>query len=243
VPIPADVCRARLVFDLGTGGQADEAVFGFHLHREHQAGNGTDWPDDVNEIAAGVRTRWENHTQAQNQWSSSVALRGVEVYHLDSATGHTLDKGLSGDDPASRWRGSSNNPSLPFEVATAVSLYAYTPGSFAQNARHRRGRFYLPPFQTGAMDSGANAGVYTVACQAAVSAQMSAFLNDIQGMHVGGGQGNPAGADSMSLVILSKPLNAVFQVEAVRVGQRPDSQRRRARSQVEGYLDTVLSHS
>lgn len=242
-PIPEDVVRVRFVFSLGAGSaQADEAVMGFHLKRVHGAGNPTNWPDDIQNIAASVLHKWVTRVTDRSAWSSEVILNRVEAYHLEAATGHTLDKGMAAAVGAEVWRGAATTASLPFEVACAVSLYAYPPGGFDRFAKNKRGRFYLPPFATATMDDTANRmGSYRVTSLTAVSTALNAFLNDVQGMHVGPFSSAPAGFDTMDLVVLSVPKVATFPVVAQRIGVKPDSQKRRARSGPEQYIESAIA--
>lgn len=241
VAIPEDVVRCRLVFSLGTGrSQPEQAILGFHLHRAHSAGVPVDWPADTQTIAEKVRDKWI--TRVGNSALFPGDTKGVvsEAYHLNAANGHALDKGASPFDSGHAWSGFGGD-SLPFETSCAVSLYGYTPGTFGVDQRTQRGRFYLPPFATTAMGTGNEAGLFSALKIGQVSDLMTAFLNDVQGMHVpdvGTGLYDP-----MNLVILSRTKGAIHQVERIRVGHVPDSQRRRRRSQAETYVDTVLAHS
>lgn len=239
MPIPADVTRVRLVFDLKRASAvADTAVMGFHVHRNHVTGNPTDWPADVNEIATKVYEKWVTNVIGVSHWTTGVALNRVEAYHLDATTGKTADKGVQPTDGGHSWSGTSNNAALPWEVACAVSIYGYTPGSFTLNARQKRGRFYLPPFQTGAMATGSGSGEFEVATMADVQRDMLAFLNDVHGMTVGG----TVTPDSVSVGILSRiGGGAFYPATTVRTGFRPDSQRRRGKKLPESYQDGSIA--
>lgn len=238
MPIPEDVVRARLVFSLLQGGAiADQAVMGIHLRRVRPFPTVTDWPANVNETATKLFEKWVSNVTTANYWSPQVRLEMTEAYHLNADTGKTLDKGVQVRDAQHAWVGTSGSPSLPWECATAVSLYGYAPGSFTQNARIKRGRFYLPPMSTQVMDGANGDGLYTSAVQTSLATVMAAFLNDVQGMTVGQG----ATPDYWNVGILSRTQNAFTPIHTVRVGRRPDSQRRRGATLAESYVDRTIT--
>lgn len=238
MPIPPDMVRCRLLFQLGTTGPVDQAVFGFHMQRLHSGGNAVDWPANVQEISDKIADKWVANVTQKVQFSNDISLSATQAYHLDAATGLTLDKGQTAATGARAWRGTATSGSAPFAVATAVSLYGYTPGTFTQNARDKRGRFYLPPFRCDSMGTGLKAGLYDSALLASVRTGIYAFLEDIHGMSVGG-VGGGLQTDAMSLSILSKSKGTAYPVIAARIGERPDQQRRRENKLPESY-DTHL---
>lgn len=235
--IPADIVRARLVFDLKQGTTvADQAVMGFHLARIHATGNPTDWPNDTQDIASKIWQKWVSNVTAVSHWSSAVALSRVDAYHLDTQ-GRTLDKGTQGVDGShTAWAGTAGGSgSLPWETACAVSLYAYDPAHFDRQARHKRGRFYLPPFATSRMGNGAEEGRFdSSTIRDSIAPMMAAFINDVNGMFVGP-TGPDLNQDVLAVGVLSQSANLFTQVTNVRVGHRPDSQRRRGRKLPESY--------
>lgn len=240
-PIPADIVRVRLVFDLHQiSTVADQAIMGFHLVRNHLPGNTTDWPANTQEIASKTWQKWTQRVTTTARWPTSVSLSRVDAYHLDTA-GKTLDKGTQGQDGShSAWTGTSGNPSMPWEVACAVSMYGYQPGTFTPDAKSKRGRYYLPPFATTIMGNSAAEGLFDSSTIATVVAvEQAAFLNDVNLMTVGGG----AVPDTVALVVLSRTKGVATPVQTMRVGHRPDRQSRRGRKLPELYSDVTITHS
>jgi hypothetical protein len=243
VPIPEDIVRCRLVFDLTQGAQvADQAVMGFHMKRSHTPGNTTNWDADVQEIAEKIVDKWATNMTNSGQWSRCVRLALGEVYHLDANTGRTAHKGMASGPLRGNWTGTSDAASLPFSVACAVSLYGYDPAGFAADAKTKRGRFYLPPFQINAMGDGTSSGLFTVGHMTSLQTAVQAFLNDVHNLEVGGGVAG-SGNDNMRLGILSRTRGTFTEVTHIRIGRAPDSQRRRDNALDETYTTAALSPS
>lgn len=241
--IPQDVVRMRLVFDLGgTTGVVEEAVMGFHCIRSHFTGNTVDWPGDTQQAAEKLRDKWIANV-ATSRFPNEVKLNRAEAYHLNTA-GRTLDKGVAPtvNESGKLWNGSSGSAALPFEVACAVSLYGFAPGSFTQGAARKRGRFFLPPLSVSAMGSGAAAGRFSSTAMDGLNTDMGLFLNDIHRMVIGGDAGVGT-SDNLSLGILSTTGGIFTRAVNYRVGDVPDSQRRRRRQMAESYRTGVITDS
>lgn len=239
-PVPEDVCKVRLVFDLNPGGTSqDQAVMGWHMKLHHIPANNDPWPTLVQQVADKTLQKWKARITDTTNWSTTVKLARSEVYHLAAVDGKALDKGMAAAAGATAWAGTATAGSLPYEVACAVSLYGYTPGSFDPNGKFKRGRFYLPPFVKDFMGSGTEDGYFSTSRVGGVQPQILAFLNDVQGMKVGADDALPT-ASHMDLVIVSRARTLATQVATIRFGKRPDSQRRRQRDNPEQWIDGAL---
>lgn len=112
--------------------------------------------------------------------------------------------------------GSSAAKSLPYEVSCAVTLHTNKRGP------RGRGRLYLPPFATTAMDP---LGKF----QAGYVSTAGAAIGDL----IEAVQGSTYGYDGIVVSMREKVLNTITSVS---VGKVPDSQRRRRRSQDEARV-------
>jgi hypothetical protein len=221
VTIPADCARVMLRFNLDT---VDVAIFGFHMHRNHTLGDTVDWARDVNDIATAVRDSWVAHMTHGNFGTAVIGDR-VDVYHLGT-DGRTIDKGTAGFTVPNDWRG-SQGVSLPWETSLAVTLYGYEPGSFTPQAARKRGRFYLPPMATNAMDS--PSGGLGTSVRASLDANLAAFFGDVKTitLHDYG----EIARDTMKLGILSRRGSIFTDAVAWGYDDRFDVQRRRENRQ------------
>nr|CRY96024.1 hypothetical protein [uncultured prokaryote] len=224
MPIPADLMKVNITVTLNSA--MDEiAVFGFHLRRVHIAGNPTNWPSDVIDLAERIRDKWNtNMATAKAVWPQSAVWQKVEVYHLDT-TNHAIDKGLAEFTGAAAYAGSAGQASLPFTSATCVSIFNYEPGRLSAYRGRRRGRFYLPALTVSAMTDG---GLYLGSGPISIAnlrEGITAFLNDVEGMEFGGPY--PDVADFAHLGILSVAASEFYQALYVAVDNIPDTMRTR----------------
>jgi hypothetical protein len=151
-------------------------------------------------------------------------MEKVDVYHLDTSN-HALDKGTALFDGTKTWQG-TGGISLPYSSSCVVSLFGYQPGTLAPQRGRKRGRFYLPPLATTVMDDAT--GLYNIedgAAVANVATYMGNFLNDVEGMEIGGPY--PDVADFVHLGILSIASQAFVQCRYVAVDNVPDVMRSR----------------
>lgn len=116
--------------------------------------------------------------------------------------------------------GSSGVSSLPYEVATAVTLQTDKRGQSG------RGRLYLPPLHVNAMAAG---GVYTSA------------IPDVTGKFVGEILEEMTSAKGWVPVVVSRRRIFLNEVKSVSVGIVPDSQRRRRRNQDEARVEAWVT--
>jgi hypothetical protein len=107
--------------------------------------------------------------------------------------------------------GGSTLPSLPYEVACAVSLTSDVRGP------RGKGRFYLPPFSTNFVGA-APGGLWDADTPASVGGAIGAWIQAVET------------ATGHQALIVSGRAKQLHPVRAVLVGKVPDSQRRRRRS-------------
>jgi hypothetical protein len=112
-------------------------------------------------------------------------------------------------------KGTGTGSSLPWEVSCAVTLQTNTRGP------RGRGRIYLPPFATLALQSG---GKWFGAVPNDVSAQVGAFLAAVDA------------ATPYVPVVVSRRAIQLHEITSVNCGFIPDSQRRRRRNQDEARV-------
>lgn len=239
-PVPENVAVVHLNFALAP---EEIAVCTFSMRLRHGAGNPLDWPQTTQKAAEIVRDKWLARMQeAASYFAPNVSLSHVDTYHLAADTGLTLDKGTAAMGPGQHWAG-GGQPALPLEVALAVSLYGYTPGVFVPNRARMRGRMYLPPLNVSAMagtNDGNRQGRVSNAVHADLSAKLSDFFNDIQGMQADGSQNPLGGQDVWELGVLSRKFSEFYKVNTIRLGDVWDSQRRRRNAQEEFYRDMPI---
>lgn len=108
--------------------------------------------------------------------------------------------------------GIGTGPTLPYEVACAVTLQTDKRGPSG------RGRIYLPPFITSSMVAG---GLFEAATTLKCAQAIGAFLEDV------------ATASGHVPLVVSRRRIQLNEVTSLNVGRVPDSQRRRRRSQDE----------
>ena len=241
MPVPEDCIRVHLNFDMNGGEEI--AVATFALQQDHIEGAGSNWEEVTQRAAEKVSAKWKERMPVGvvTPWfASTVRLSNVTTYHLEAATGHTLHKGVAVE--ATPWKG-TGGPSLPFECSAAVSLYAYTPGSFVANRGRKRGRMYLPPLTTGAMApdmQGVRPGVLAPGAVGPLADGLGAFFNDVNQMTVGE---DPLGIGSVwTLGVISRADVAFYPVTHIRLGNVLDTQRRRRNKQNEVYTDRVITN-
>lgn len=109
-------------------------------------------------------------------------------------------------------KGLDLGPSLPYEVAMAVTLQSDHRGPSG------RGRFYLPPLGAAEMGDG---GLFAAAARTAIGATVTAYLDAI------------TNGTAYQVVVVSKRRKILNQVTSANIGLVPDSQRRRRRAQDE----------
>lgn len=241
VPVPENTLYLRWNFDLYSAGAAVEtASVGLHATRVHNTGNPVSWEDDLQTWCDEHADIWAtNYGPMKGITSAAVHLSNVELYLIDAATGKATSKGMAECTGDAAWVGTVTQ-GLPFQCSLVVSTYGYTPGGFTTDAPAKRGRYYLPPFSDDALDGD---GRMSATQQGNVSIWTDAYLNAVQGSHIGGALGTDD-ADYLDIRILSTRKNKAARTVGVmtpitqyRVGRVIDTQRRRRRSLDEAYVN------
>lgn len=241
MPIPQDLVRVHLNW---TTGPEEIAVSTFMVRLKHESGAPTNWAEMTQDLASKTYDAWNSAfagSTGHGLFTPGVVLRDVSTYHLDAATGHTLDKGTATRTGNALFGGTAGAGSLPLECAVAVSLYGYQPGSFVPDRARKRGRMYLPPMAVNIMDQGdpQRAGRLGAGPWSDIHTCVSNFFNDMQGKSVGQ---DPLGIGQYwDLVVVSRAGNFATPVLAVRTGDVVDVQRRRRNAQKEVYKTTAIT--
>lgn len=231
-----ELMRVSLIWKPDTDYWPNEmAVNTFHLQHVHHAGNTFDWPTAVQYAADTIASKLSSH------WSgiSGYHAQGYQVTTVKTAQIATTGKytvegvhALAGGTCA----GTGTSGVMPPEVAIALSMYGYTPGSFVADRGQKRGRIYLPYLSTTLADSHGH-----IQSPGDVSDAWAAFFNDLQGMHTDAGEFPDH--DYYNLVVASKVGGIATQVTTLAVDNVFDSQRRRehqAHNSVRAY--SSISH-
>jgi hypothetical protein len=151
----------------------------------------------------------------------AMTLHGAKARRV-SAAGLTLAE-QAAVPSGTAWAGTDPN-SMPWEVAVAMSLYSYTPGTFIPHGRRRRGRCYLGPMGTSNIQ-GDGPGYIKTAVVTALLGEFKAFLHD------GPGMGFVAGApNQLDLGVFSRMDSHIYGLTDLRCNNKFDSQRRREKS-------------
>lgn len=114
-------------------------------------------------------------------------------------------------------KGTSTQPSLPYEVALGLSLNT----NFRGTSRFR-GRLYMPPLPSTVMQAG---GRFNPATTSAIGAAFGTRV--LQGVEA---------ATDYEAHVISQKYGTSAKITGVRTGSIPDSQRRRRRDQVENFV-------
>lgn len=217
---PADMAKLTYLFTLSkTGVDTDVAEPGIWVGGE---GFGPDSDATLMSIAQGGFNAWVTNVP-KTHFCTNVFLSSVKA-SMYNAAGHTIREQVFVHDSA--WQGSSPDAALPWETSLCCSLYSYPRGSFQHDARRRRGRFYVPPMSSNALDP-SNSGFFRNDDFLAMHTALNAFVNDCgqdaEGVQVGKAQ------------VFSRLDGAIYQVIETSMDAKFDSQRRRQNREVAGH--------
>jgi hypothetical protein len=169
---------------------------------------------------------WATHMLAAN-FPASLKLVQVRAAFNDTAN-HTTQEAISV--PGTLWVGTATQ-SLPWQLAFCISNYAYTPGSFASDAKNRRGRCYLPPFGVGELtshDDGQVASADVIGLLSFWDAMITAVTaTDLSSSGLTGFQAKPG--------VLSPTKHLFYPTLYWRADGIVDTQRRRRNREVGAY--------
>jgi len=129
------------------------------------------------------------------------------------------------DAPSMNLVGLSTQPALPPDVACAFSW------DTLRTTRRGRGRMYLAGLTSAAMGATSKSGVFSDGFTDAALAAGIAYINALTGSV---GVGGPGGTN-FAPIVTGKPWARYSRIQGVRVGQNPDTQRRRTRQVAEKY--------
>lgn len=217
MPIPPDCVKVAIVWDTGAPEMAVNTVHFKHLH---DPGNTLDWAGNMtqryaNLVRDGLNTQWPFLKAGFYQ---GVKIVRFDAYHLDES-GHTIDKATALPEVADQFAGTAAGGMLPLEVSIAVTLLGYPDGSFTQRSATKRGRIYLP----GIAQSACNASGRVNNVQGTFGAPLARAFSYMQNRVMDAAPPH----ERAQLVILSKTAGTATPVQAVRVDDLFDVQRRR----------------
>lgn len=210
--------RCNLVFDRsGTDFPLETAVNTFWVHGvgPDRSGVAGDWPDlqtITDALATPVLTNWTN---TKSQYAPGIKLQRLDVYEVDQASELSLSKGAHVFNSAG-----GGTYAAPAQVSAVLSLFGYTPGAFVTEAARKRGRVYLGPLAQSAL---ANTGKLDNGFITGQQNSWSAMFRSIAAL--------PATAGYTFVpVVWSRAGKFMTPIVGVRVDDRVDIQRRRART-------------
>jgi len=236
---PDEVARVSLLWSANQDDWPNElAVNTFWVYHRHYTGNGWDWSQAPQEIADDIAQKLVTHWSAiSGTVGSGYQIHAVKCAKVDAAgkDEYVGEHSVSGGTLA----GTGSSGVLPPEVACCLSLWGYSPGSFVTRPGTKRGRMYLPYIPQTACDSH---GKVSTGYASDVLTGWGAFLNDVQGMHVGTSQA-ANDADYTRVVVVSKASATWTQVGLLTVDNHFDSQRRRQHQAPATRSSTPLNHA
>lgn len=156
---------------------------------------------------------------------------GAKVDHLD---GYLLaptppHKATAKSTLAGRGYIGGSSANLPLEVSCVASLYGYDPDTFVAQRARKRGRNYVPGLAVPSIDS---RGLFTDSFASLVATAWAGIGSDLWT--------NGGGTARVDLVVASRTGDFLTSVEAVRVDNIPDVQRRRQNALTPTYtVETV----
>jgi len=215
-PVPMLWIRTQIVAALST----DEEVVHVHNWRHSTQENAPLDATTVKIVGNAVRNGFAQFLSTQGA-KFPTALQYKEV------RASALTQVNPGEDPewplptqvspfAANTGGTASDITLPYEVACCLTLNTNTRGT-----SRFRGRTYLGPFSAGMMGSNGNFD------PTKVNALATAFGTDVIA--------SVEASTDYELHVISQKYGTSAKVTGVKVGQVPDSQRRRRRDRVENY--------
>lgn len=238
--IPAELAKVDLVWSIDGGPEI--AVNTFWMQHHHGTSDSFAWSDALQTIAdhwvTSVQTITAGGDHATTYMASNVSLSRVDAYQIGT-DGKATDKASHAVTAGTIVGGETGAPG-PTPFAAVLQLDAYT--GYVTHKRRRTGRVFLPVSAEGAMGSD---GLISRDVTGGLATIWGAILNDIQGMHVGDSGGVGGGpTDWMNVGVFSRVDGTFYQLESVRVSNKPGWQRRRMNKLAEAYgTPTTIAHS
>ena len=174
------------------------------------------------EVAESVRLRWDSAFNDSTKPLGPYIPTGVRYVEATCAEIMNLTTGKLKAAAHSVWptpmAGTSSVQSLPLQIAVAVSLWA----GVRDNGSRVKGRFFLPPFHTNAVNSD---GTMTGTSQQRTLDVCDLFLAMLI-------------TDGHTPCVWSRSIGALQPVTLVRVGSQFDTIRSRRNAGVETYVSS-----
>lgn len=232
---PAELAVADIVWSLESGQEI--AVNRLWLSHVHFTGQTFSWGDALQTIADHVVSSISSPPSGSSPLQyiqSATKLTRVDAYSIGTDWKAT-DK-RTHDATADNVSGTMTGQALPPIFSPVLHLTAFT--GYVSNARRRTGRLFLPAPSDSALGTD---GLLTSTFRNNVANAWTNSLNDIQGMHVSGGDGSAS--DYMSVVVVSRLDGLAHQLESVKVNNKPGIVKSRMNKLIESYGDVgVISH-
>lgn len=210
--------RCNLVYDRsGTDFPLETSVNTFYLQGvgPDRSGVAGDWPDlqtMTDALSAPVLTNWTN---TKSSWAPGIRLARLDVYEVSQASDLALSKGAHVFNSLG-----GGTYAAPAQISAVLSLFGYTPGAFVAEAPRKRGRVFLGPLAQSAL---ANTGKLDNGFITGQQNSWAAMFRSIAALPATAGY-------TFRPIIWSRAGRFMTPIVGVRVDDRVDIQRRRART-------------
>jgi hypothetical protein len=220
---PADLVRTTVQFNMH---QASAVLDVAEFDMWWQVGAPTtpaSWPTFLTELSNACAAAWIAEVN-DSFFPNSLSLKGVVASRCDDV-GHVVDEQVHVSGPTD-YVGTGEN-SLPWQLANAVGLYSYQPGTFIANQRRKRGRIFLPP-QAASELNDPDTGEMAPALATAIAEAINNYIVAVQSATYSGPPTVVPGPVVLSLgPYTTAGSPAVYPVTWVRTDSVWDTQRRR----------------
>lgn len=232
----SNIVRVTFRFNLFNGaGAGDIADCGVCYKSDENPSDDATWDLILNDMAVAATASW--HTNVDKEFfHPSISLGSVRVAH-EATNGHTLHEKIAPANSPNDWAGSSTSPSLPWDNAICLSLYAYAAGTFTPNGRSKRGRMYLPAPATNLITNN-DTGQPSIGNLVLIMNGVGQVLQELQQHDY---TGFPAFVPILG--VNSREMEEFFPVQTLRVDNRFDSQRRRINALVPDIATAPYPHT
>lgn len=204
-------------------GQEDIAEFSVAASRD------TIEPDQhgLDKLAVGAGKAFLTSIPA-TRFAPNVRFIGVKA-RMFKPDGKTLRESVWLTDTP--WIGLDPGAALPWETALCVSVYTYPRGTFTDDAKRKRGRFYLPPMAASQLDF-SNSGYFANGSVSPMLDSLKSFMNKI-------GQ-DDLGVSVLDAGVYSRADGVVRTATQISLDAKFDSQRRRQNREIAGIVTRNL---
>jgi hypothetical protein len=234
MPFPEDMAYVRYDFTWSTTPEIQ--TFGmWGIVTNEGSGAFGDWQVLVDSLAELAVDSWWSVMPA-DIYSFGVKAARCVVYHYRQDHKEVLNRGEVSFLPDRPWKGSATG-SLPPENTVVASLYGYDPAGYAPQRARKRGRIYLPTPAPSAVDG---TGTMTPTTTAAYATGVQSWLNALTSSIEPGGSGIISDHHWRPYVTSTAGQMAT-KVQAIKVGNVIDTQRRRRRQLTELYETRTIN--